>query len=73
MSSRDDYNKIHHGMIGDCPVSSYNLYRETAIWNRSLGDQKAKETRRSFEGEKLEHAALGLRTELVLHVDIVFV
>ena len=41
---------IHHGMVEDCPVSTHDLYLETVIWNKSLGDLKEKETRRSPEG-----------------------
>ena len=36
--SRDAYDKIHHDMIEDCPVSTYDLCKETAIWKKSLGD-----------------------------------
>ena len=60
-------------MIKGCPVSTHYLYRETVIWNKSLGDLKVKETRRSPEEIKVEHVSLGFRTELVLHVNIMFV
>ena len=59
MPSRDAFNMVHHGIIEDYPVSARDL--------------KGKETRRSPEEVKLEHVALGLRTELVLHVNIMFV
>ena len=74
MSSRDAFDMVHHGMIEDCPVSTHDLYRKTAIlWNKSLGDLKDKESRRQPEEIKVEHVALGGRTKLMLHVDIMFV
>jgi len=73
MSSRDAFDMVHHGMVEDCPVSTHDLYRESAIWGKSLGDLKGKETRRTPEEVKVEHVALGVRAELVLHVDIMFV
>ena len=73
MSSRDAFDMVHHGMIEDCLISTHDLYRETTVWNKSLDDLKGKEIRRSPEEIKVEHVALGVRTELVLHVDIMFV
>ena len=67
MSSRDAYVMIHHGMIEDCPVSTHDIFRETAIWNKLLGNLKGKETRRSPEEIKVEHVSLGVHTELMLH------
>ncbi len=73
MSSRDAFDMVHQRMIEDCPVSTHDLYRETAIWSKLLVDLKGKETRRSSEEVKVEHVALGMRTELVLHADIMLV
>ena len=53
MSSRDAYDTINHEMIEDCPVSTHELYRETVIWIKSLGDLKVKATRRSLEEIKV--------------------
>ena len=47
--SRCAYDMINDGMIEDCPVSTHDLYGETAIWNKTLGDLKGKKTRRSPE------------------------
>ena len=47
-------------------------HKETARWNKSLGDLKGKVIKRSSEEIKVEHVSLGVRTELVLHVDIMF-
>ena len=47
MSSRDAYVMIHRGTIVDCPVSTHVIYRETAIWNKSLGDLKDKGKKKS--------------------------
>ena len=38
MSSKEARDEVHHGMIVECPKSSHDLYRETAIWNKSVGD-----------------------------------
>ena len=51
---------VRHGMIEECPVSTHDLYRETAIWIKSLGDLKGKEIRRSPEEVKVQHVALGV-------------
>ena len=37
MPSRDAYDMKNHGMIEDCPFSTNDVYRETAIWARRLG------------------------------------
>ena len=66
MSSRDAIDMNHHDVIEDCPVSTRDLYRETAIRTKSLDDLKGKETRRLPEEVKGGHVALGVRTELVL-------
>ena len=55
------------------PSSSHDLYRETTIRDKSFGDLKSKETRRSPKEVKVEHVERRVRTELVLHVDIMFV
>ena len=73
MSSRIAINMVHHCPIKDCPVSTRDLYREAAIRNKSPGDLKGKESRRSPEEVKVGHVMLDLRTESVLHVDITIV
>ena len=45
----------------------------TAIRNKSSGDLKGKETKRSPEEVRLEHVAPGVRTEMVLLAVIMFV
>ena len=51
--------ETHNGMIEDCPMSTHDIHRETAIWNKLLGGLKGKETRRSPEEIKVEHVVLG--------------
>ena len=41
MSTRNAYNMIYRGMIEDCPEYTNDLHRETAKWNKSLGNLKA--------------------------------
>ena len=38
MSSRNAFDRVHHDMTEDCPVSTHVLNRETAIWNKSLSN-----------------------------------
>ena len=73
MSSTVAYDMIHRGIIELYPVSIHDLYRETAILSKALGDRKEKETRRSPDEIKVEHVSLDLRTELVLHLNNRFV
>ena len=44
ISSRDAFDMVHGGMIEDCSVSTYDLYRET-IWKKSVGGLKSKGVR----------------------------
>ena len=73
MSSRDAYDMIHNGMVQECPITTHDVYRESATWTRSLGDLKGKEVRQTPDEVKVEYTTLGARMELVLHVDIMFV
>ena len=54
-------------------MSAHALYTETAIWNNLLGGLQDKETWCSPEKIKVENVSLGLRREMVLHVDTMFV